>query len=253
MARRGNRAAGRRPDDPREPQPRAARVGRDELDGGAAGQLDDPRRAACRRSGRGAVGARSSTIHQPRSRSGAGIAKRSSITVPGGARATAAASVAETLTTSEVARPAGGRGGRGSARARSAPSPARATIRRTSSRATRAPPAARWPPARRQLEGASALTRAPRELGGAVAAARQLAGDQRQQAGHALLRRRAVGDVLAGERVLVHLRCACRRGRPRRRAAPGARRRGWRSAAPARPSRSRSRPSPRRARRRRRR
>ena len=45
-----------------------------------------------------------------------------------------------------------------------------------------------------------------RELGRAVAAARQVALDEREQAGHAVARRRAVGDVLARERVLVHAR-----------------------------------------------
>ena len=57
---------------------------------------------------------------------------------------------------------------------------------------------------RRQLERAHA--RHPGELASAVGAARQVALDQRQQAGNALLGRRPVGDVLAGERVLLHPR-----------------------------------------------
>ena len=47
--------------------------------------------------------------------------------------------------------------------------------------------------------------RAARELGCPVAAARQRALDQREQPGDAVLRRRPVGDVLARERLLVHL------------------------------------------------
>ena len=44
------------------------------------------------------------------------------------------------------------------------------------------------------------------ELARPVAAARKIALDQPEQAGHAVLGRRAVRDVLAGERLLVHLR-----------------------------------------------
>ena len=45
-----------------------------------------------------------------------------------------------------------------------------------------------------------------RELGRAVAAAELVALDERQQARHAVARRRAIGDVLARVRVLVHAR-----------------------------------------------
>ena len=45
-----------------------------------------------------------------------------------------------------------------------------------------------------------------RRVAGAVEAARLVALDQGEEAGHALLGRRPVGDVLAGERVLLHLR-----------------------------------------------
>ena len=45
-----------------------------------------------------------------------------------------------------------------------------------------------------------------RQLARPVATARKIALDQPEQAGHAVLGRRAVGDVLARERVLVHLR-----------------------------------------------
>ena len=61
---------------------------------------------------------------------------------------------------------------------------------------------------RRQGEGRRARHHAgtPVELAGPVAPAGQVALDQGEQAGHARLGRRPVGDVLAGERVLVHLR-----------------------------------------------
>jgi hypothetical protein len=45
-----------------------------------------------------------------------------------------------------------------------------------------------------------------RELARPVAAARERTHDQREQAGHAFLRRRQVGDVLARERFLIGLR-----------------------------------------------
>ena len=90
------------------------------------------------------------------------------------------------------------------------------------------------------------------ELAGPVAAARQLALDQREQARDA--RPRAAGGRRCPRRGTPPgaSGCACRRGRPSRSAAPGARRPGSRSAGRARPSRIRSRPSPRTARPRRR-
>ena len=91
------------------------------------------------------------------------------------------------------------------------------------------------------------------QLGGAVAAAGAIALDQRQQPRHALLGRRPIGDVLAREGLLVHLRPHVAGVDGVDREARDARRRGSRSAARAPPSRSRSRPSPRRPRRRRRR
>ena len=100
----------------------------------------------------------------------------------------------------------------------------------------------------RQLERERGHALAPRELARPVAAARELALDQREQPGHAFLGLRPVGDVLVRERLLMHpgphvagidrvdaeLRVLGLRGSP--------------SAARARPSTSRSRPTPRTAR-----
>src|SRR5204863_7828072 len=73
--------------------------------------------------------------------------------------------------------------------------------------------AARAPRVARAPRGAAARAPSPpsradprRELGRAVAPARQIALDEHEQAWHAVGRRRAVGDVLARERVLMHAR-----------------------------------------------
>src|SRR4051794_5260259 len=62
--------------------------------------------------------------------------------------------------------------------------------------ATRSPPAG----------ATSAGWRPSRHLLGDIATAGQVALDQAEQAGNAVLGRRAVGDVLVGKRLLVHLR-----------------------------------------------
>ena len=77
----------------------------------------------------------------------------------------------------------------------------------------------------------------------------EVALDQRDDPGHALVGRRSVADVLARERVLVHLACACRPDRRSRPAARCARRRAPPAAVRAPPSTTRTRPSPRRPRR----
>src|SRR5439155_12702224 len=71
----------------------------------------------------------------------------------------------------------------------------------------RAPRAVRGPRARRaaRMRGRCSCGLGPYEVVDAVAAARQVALDQGDETGHALLWRRAIGDVLAREGVLVHL------------------------------------------------
>ena len=160
---------------------------------------------------------------EPASRGGARRARRRRAST-----GSAAGSVAEVLTTSRS--PAREEVGQvAEARVLDGLVARRATSSRTSSRCR--PRASGGSPASlgRQVEASAraavlvgpAASWAPRARG-AVAAARAASPSiSAQQAGHAVLGRRPVGDVLAGERVLVHAACACRRGRRRTPAAPG--------------------------------
>ena len=99
-------------------------------------------------------------------------------------------------------------------RRKSGSSRARACARRPSPRATSMRTSSRARPARLgrrvglealgELEGGLRAQARDLQVGVAVAPAGQVAGEQGEERGHALLGRRAVGDVLAGERRLVH-------------------------------------------------
>ena len=196
---RGRRAAARGSSRRGEPQARAGqRTGAASVARRAAGQ----RRAARRRAAAERLAPPRAQLDDPArvAAPGSGGREVELDAVPSARRAgSAAGSVADVLTTSRSPAP-GGRGGRGSGRGRARPSRARrpAAARR------------RAQPARLGrlvgLEGsAAARRRAARsgrrpQVARAVAAAGQVALDQREQPGHAVLGRRAVGDVLAGER-----------------------------------------------------
>ena len=189
------RRRGRSPGSARTSPARPPRNGR-----GAGAQLDD------------------ASVHQPR----AGQRRREvqPSALPSVRRAgSAAGSVADVLTTSRSPG-AGSRAGRANARVRELPvAGGRPAGARRRARA-RAPRAARGPRARAAARTRAGAARRPSgdasTSARAVAPARQVALDQREQPGDAVLGRRPVGDVLARERLLVHARCACRPGRRRR-------------------------------------
>ena len=234
--------------EPCDPEPVAAGVAaRASSARRAAGQLERGTDSAGARKGApvGASAARRPSGRRrpaPASRDAARPAARR------GAASSAAGSVAEVLTTSRS--PGARNCGRSPKRAcddRAVVRARRRAARRRRGRA-RAPRAARAPPSA-QRRAASALTpRTLGELAGAVAAARQSALDQREQA-RARSPRAAAGRRCPRPGTPPGASaCACRPGRPCRRAARVLGGEDRRRAARARPSTSRSRPSPRTAR-----
>ena len=145
------------------------------------------------------------------------------------ARAAPPGIVADALTTSRS--PARRWSGRSRKRAWTSGRPRWATISRTSSRTARRRAGLE---SRGEREVQRAHARA-HQLARLVAAAREVALDQREQAGDAVLGRRAVGDVLARERLLVHARVHVAGVDGVDAQVVAARRRGSRSAARARP------------------
>ena len=191
--------------EPGEPQAVPAGVGRDQGRGRAAGELDVSPGCGPSRGRRRRPRAARRPTSPGHARRRAGEAQLELRAVARGGPATAAGSVAELLTTSRSP----GSSSSGSSRklrvreaavaAASRPSAGPRRARARAPRAARVPRAR--PGGRRRERSRAAPGRDPPPGSGRSAASPSISA---QQAGHALLRRRAVGDVLAGERLLVH-------------------------------------------------